>query len=139
MAAFSFSVSEEFSTTDSFEFSICGVLMLLLFVDDGLIVALLGPTMLVPPLPGPPVSCDLGISTCSETGGSENFTLRLLMALPFPLSLISPYSDGIGDSVRFKIDAVGEAPLGEGTNFCHGLDLLASKCKLVGVDSNSYN
>ena len=137
MPAFSFSVSEEFSIANSLEFSICCVFMLLLFEDDGLIVALLGPTMLVPPLPGPPVNCDLGISTCSETGGSENFTLRLLMALPFPLSLISPYSDGIGDSVRFKIDAVGEAPLGEGTNFCHGLDLVGSKCKLVGVDNNS--
>ena len=137
LPAFSFSVSEEFSIADSLEFSICGVFMLSLFVDDGLNVALLGPTMLVPPLPGPPVNCDLGISTCSETGGSENLTLRLLMTLPFPLSLISPFSDGNGDSVRFKIDAVGEAPLGEGTNFCHGLDLAGSKCKLVGVDNNS--
>ena len=98
--------------------------------------ALLGAVMDAPPLPGPPVNCERGISTCSETGGSVNLTRRLLTT-PFKPSLASPFSDGTGDSVRFRMEAVGDAPLGEGTNFCHGLVLIESGCKPVGVASRS--
>ena len=86
--------------------------------DD--VVVLFGPVILAPPLPDPPVNCERGISTCSETGGSVNLTLRLLSVPPFGPSPISPISRVTGDSVRFRIEAVGDAPLGEGTNFCHG-------------------
>ena len=46
-----------------------------------------------------------------------NLTRRLLIK---PLCDSSLVSVGTGDSVRFKIEAEGEAPLGDGTNFCHG-------------------
>ena len=83
----------------------------------------MGPVILAPPLPGPPVNCDRGISTSSETGGSVNLTRRLLIK---PLCDPSPVSVGTGESVRFRIEAVGEAPLGDGTNFCHGFVRLLS-------------
>lgn len=87
---------------------------------------LFGPVVLARPLHGPPVNCPRGISTCSETGGSVNFTLRLLVVLLFAPTLPSPRSTRIGDSIRFRIDSVGDALLGEGANFFHGLIRLMS-------------
>ena len=95
--------------------------------------------MHAPPLPEPPVNCERGISTCSDTGGSENFTLRLLIVL---LTVVpsgkSPISTEAGDSVRFRIDAVGDALLGDGANLCHGFVWSFSGCASVVVANKSY-
>ena len=53
--------------------------------------------------------------TCSDTGGSENLTLRLPPEEPG----VSAIKVG-RDPALFKMDPEGDALLGDGTNFCQG-------------------
>ena len=72
----------------------------------------------------------LGISTWSETGGSENLTRRLIL-LPESSATHFDCRTRLGmEPALLSMDPEGEAELGDGTNFCHG-------CQTAGLLTNS--